>query len=118
MANVEVDPGFVNAPGHDFHLAANSPMVDNGAFLTKASTAGSGTVLTVDDANWFCDGFGIEGLVGDTIQLQGQTATATIVSIDYAARTLTLDRALTWSAGQGVSLAFNGAGPDIGAFER
>ena len=118
VANVEVDPGFVNAPGHDFHLAANSPMVDNGAFLTKASTAGSGTVLTVDDANWFCDGFGIEGLVGDTIQLQGQTATATIVSIDYAARTLTLDRALTWSAGQGVSLAFNGAGPDIGAFER
>jgi hypothetical protein len=40
-----------------------------------------------------------------------------VTRVDYASRTLVLDRALTWTAGQGVALDFNGTAPDIGAVE-
>lgn len=54
---------------------------------------------------------------GDLIQLAGQTGTARIVAIDYAANTLTLDSPLSWAAGTGVGQPYAGAGPDQGAYE-
>ncbi|HEY3245767.1 MAG TPA: right-handed parallel beta-helix repeat-containing protein [Phycisphaerae bacterium] len=128
--NLEVEPQFIDATKRDFHLAAASPVLDAGCFLTRTTSAGSGTQLIVEDAGYFCDGFGIEttgtdlpdangdGLLdGDEIQLQGQTRTARIMKIDYESNTLTLDRPLSWESGQGVSLAYFGAAPDMGAFE-
>jgi hypothetical protein len=73
--------------------------------------------LPVNDARYFRDSYGVAGVSGDHIQLAGQSETAIIVGIDYAANTLTLDRALTWSANQGVSLAYEGSAPDVGAYE-
>ncbi|HEY3246169.1 MAG TPA: hypothetical protein VGM03_22730, partial [Phycisphaerae bacterium] len=91
---------------------------------------GSGTIMVVQDAQNFFDGFGIpiggtnlpdangDGLLdGDVIQLQGQVQTARIVSVNYATNTLTLATPLTWISGQNVSLAYQGAAPDIGAAE-
>jgi hypothetical protein len=92
-------------------------LIDRGAFLTVAIEAGSGTSLRVADAGYFYDGYGISGEVGDVIQLAGQTQTALVVAIDYALNTLTLSQSLTWSANQGVSLAYRGTAPDMGAFE-
>lgn len=116
--NLEVDPGFTAAERRDFHLLADSPLIDRGAFLTSAVAAGSGTTLQVADASWFYDGFAIEGEEGDRIQLDGQAETARIVRIDLAANTLVLDKPLTWTAGQGVALAYSGRAPDIGAYEH
>ena len=79
--------------------------------------AGSGTTLTVADALYFVDGFGIPGETGDTIQLQGDSSRAVITHVDYATNTLTLDSSLTWTDSQGVSLAYEGAAPDVGAYE-
>jgi len=115
--NLQVAPGFNDEASYDFTLKGASPMIDAGIFLAQAAGSGSGTTLAVDDARYFHDGFGIEGVAGDRIQLEGQTDTATVVGIDYDANTLTLDRSLSWSAGQGVSLAYQGAAPDIGAHE-
>jgi len=115
--NIEREPQWVNEAGHDYHLRAGSPMIDAGVFLTTTAAAGSGTQLTVADASYFCDGFGIPGLTGDVIQLEGQTETATITAVNYATNTLTLSRSLTWMAGKGVALAFAGTKPDLGAFE-
>lgn len=42
---------------------------------------------------------------------------ALIVAIDHQDNILTLETELTWSAGQGVSLPYKGAAPDIGAYE-
>ena len=109
-------PGFVNEAGNDFRLASGSRMIDAGAALTATAAAGSGSVLAVQDASYFFDGYGIAGQVGDTIQLLGGGA-AVVVDIDYAGNRLTLDRPLTWSAGQGVALQFWGTAPDMGAFE-
>jgi parallel beta-helix repeat protein len=117
-ANIEVAPGFVDENARDFRLAAGSPLIDAAAFLTTTTSAGSGTVVPVADVSYFFDGYGIAGEVGDHVQLAGQAVRARIVSIDEANRTLQLDQALAWTAGQGVSLAFNGSAPDVGAIER
>ncbi|QYZ67046.1 MAG: cadherin-like domain-containing protein [Gammaproteobacteria bacterium (ex Lamellibrachia satsuma)] len=116
--NIEQDPQFVDEAGRDFTLEPTSPMIDAGRFLTITVGSGSGTTLVVDDAGYFYDGFGIAGEAGDEIQLQGSSETARIVEINYANHTITLDRALSWNASQGVALKYNGAAPDMGAFEH
>jgi hypothetical protein len=116
-AVVTTPPGFVNEAQRDFHLATGSPMIDAAAFLTTTVGAGSGTVMTVADSRYFFDGYGIPGELGDLVQLQGQTQTARVLAVDDTARTLTLDTALTWTNGQGLTLAYNGGAPDQGAFE-
>jgi hypothetical protein len=115
--NKEVVPGFIDTESYNFHLNSSSPMIDAGTFLTKTVGVGSGTSMAVEDATYFCDGFGIEGEKGDVIQLKGDTKTARIIGIDYANNTLTLDQPLSWTVDQGVSLAYNGSAPDIGAYE-
>lgn len=116
-ANLEVEPGFNDAGGYDFTLKHNSLMINAGTFLAHAVSAGSGTALAVDDARYFHDGFGIAGVTGDLIQLEGQTGTAVVAGVDYDANVLTLSRSLSWEAGQGVSLAYAGDAPDLGAYE-
>ncbi len=116
--NLEQDPQFVDEGNHVFTLEPTSPMIDAGRFLTTTVGSGSGTTLVVDDAGYFYDGFGIAGEAGDEIQLQGSNETARIVEINYANHTITLDRALSWNAGQGVALKYNGTAPDMGAFEH
>jgi len=115
--NLEVDPLFTDGPGYDFTLQATSPLIDAGAFLTHTTGAGSGTTLPVMDARYFHDGFGIEGELGDLIQLEGQTETATVTAVDLAAGTLTVDIALTWTADQGVAQVYYGDAPDVGMYE-
>lgn len=117
VGNLEVPPGFVDATGHDYRPATGSPLIDAGAFLTVAVSAGAGTSLPVLDSSYFHDGFGIAGVAGDRVQLAGQTITARVVDVLRASDVLVLDRVLTWSAGQGVALAYTGPAPDIGAFE-
>ncbi len=127
------DPKFVNIIGtpdpmdenqFDFHLQSSSPCINNGGFLTNiTSLSGSGTQFQVADAGYFFDGWGIgsaitgANVVGDTIQLQGQTATATISNVNYTTNTITFTPSLTWTNGQGISLAYEGSAPDIGTYE-
>ena len=111
------DPGFVDEAKPDLHLKSGSRMIDRAGPLTLTRSAGDGTTIAVGDVYWFSDGFTVPGEAGDEIQLIGTTDSARIVRIDYAARTLTLDRALSWQSGQGVALKFSGAAPDFGAAE-
>jgi parallel beta-helix repeat protein len=116
-AIVTASPLFVSESGRDLRLQSGSPQIDAASFLTTAASAGSGTSLRVADASYFYDGFGILGETGDTIQLAGQTQRAVVVAVDYATNVLTLDRSLTWTSGQGVTLAYDGSAPDMGAYE-
>ncbi len=116
-AIVTESPRFVDEARKDLRLAAGSPMIDAGTFVTRAVGAGTGEVVRVEDAGYFYDGFGIPGETGDIIQLEGGSSTARVVRIDYANRTLTLDRSITWAHGQQLHLRYSGAGPDMGAYE-
>ncbi|MCK4788787.1 MAG: right-handed parallel beta-helix repeat-containing protein, partial [Desulfobacteraceae bacterium] len=111
--NLALDPQFMDASNRDFRLESTSPMIDAGTFLTKTTNSGSGTVINVEDARYFMDGWGI--IEGDLIQLQGQTQPVKILKI--SGNTITVDKSLTWSSGTGVSLPYNGKSPDIGAKE-
>jgi hypothetical protein len=111
------DPGFVDESKLNLHLKADSPMIDRAGALTNTKSAGQGNELPVRDVMWFYDGYSIPGEVGDEIQLLGTTDTARIVSINYKASVLVLDRPLSWRGGQGVSLKFAGLAPDYGADE-
>jgi len=115
--NIQADPLFVDETRYDFHLQPGSPAIDAGAFLTRTTRAGNGTLLPVADVSYFFDGFDIEGEQGDLIQLEGQRVRARVIDIDYANNILVLDRALSWEANQGVALAYEGDAPDIGAYE-
>jgi hypothetical protein len=105
-----LDPDVV-----DFHLQPSSPCIDAGDFLTRTTGSGSGNVIPVVDAGYFTDGWGI--VEGDLVQLEGQTGTVRITSVDYAGNLLTVDQALSWTAGQGVTSPYQGACPDMGVYE-
>jgi hypothetical protein len=122
------DPQFVNASTEfsdpmdaavpDVHLQASSPCKDKGTYLTTIiSTVGSGTSFVVADAGYFMDGWGIVGVQGDEIQLFGTSQRARITNVSYETSTITVDRRLSWVQNQGVSLAYEGSAPDVGAYE-
>ena len=123
----EGDPGFADAslPANtadaslpDYRLRADSPCIDKGEFPTRVTSAsGSGTEFTVEDAGFYYDGWGIPGEIGDRIQLEGAARAVRVVKIDYEQGRITVDGMLSWTEGQGVSLAYAGAAPDLGAHE-
>lgn len=108
--NIQKDP-MLDAK---YRPLAGSPCIDAGDHLTNVTSAsGSGTVISVADAGYFSSGFGL--VTGDTIRI-GST-TSTIQSIDYANKKLTLAAAISWNAGDPVSLPYRGTRPDIGLIE-
>ncbi len=114
---LEADPRFVDAANRDYRAQDGSPMIDAGAALTTVTEAnGSGQHLTVEDAGWFYDGFGIPGEAGDLIRI-GES-TARIIGIDYERQVISLDRQVTWRRGDPVYTAYEGNGPDLGVHER
>ena len=120
------DPAFVNASETfgdpmdstlpDLHLLGQSPCIDAGTHLTRiTAVSGSGTSFQVEDAGYFMDGWGI--IEGDFIQLGGQTQRVRITNVDYSSNTITVHQSLSWTNAQGVSLAYEGSAPDLGAYE-
>ena len=117
------DPLFVNASG-DLHLQAGSPAVGAGGPLTTAvGTGASSTSLTVANAGFFSDGYGLTGVQPDWIRI-GASATVQISSVNYSTNVITLASPVSWSSGASVYLYKNsngtvvltGANPDIGAY--
>ncbi len=98
----------------DFNLANGSPAIDKGGALTRVRTTGSGTSLPVDDSRFFHDGFGVT--TGDSIVI-GTRGTAVITAINPSTHVLTLNRSMSWSAGDPVYRPFHGSAPDMGALE-
>jgi hypothetical protein len=122
------NPQFVNAPTTlgdpmnaslpDLRLQSTSPCKDYGTYLTTIVTdSGSGKSFQLQDAGYFMDGWGIDHVQGDMIQLFGTTQTALITSVDYTTNWISVDRPLIWTKGQGVSLPYSGSAPDAGAYE-
>lgn len=108
------NPMFTDTTNLDFRLQAGAMAIDAGRFLTETKSSGTGSIMFVENVAYFSDGLGF--VPGDRIYLDdGQSAN--ITAIDRNLNILVLDVQLTYSAGQGVSLAYCGAAPDMGAIE-
>ena len=118
MANMDVDPGYVDPDNYNHALRPDSPLRDAGRFLTTVEGAGLGTLLPVEDAAFFYDGFGIAGEVGDLIAVGTSDQRARVLEVDHDANTLLLDREVRWTDGDPVSLPWSGDAPDIGLYEH
>jgi hypothetical protein len=104
----------------DLRLKSTSDAINAGVALTTiTSPSGTGNQFTVEDAGYFMDGWAMAslGVQGDEIQLLGTTQRARITSVNYGTNTITINATLNWSQGQGISLAYEGSLPDIGAYE-
>jgi len=110
------DPKFVPDFTRAFacRLREGSPCIDAGRFLTWTVGSGSGTQVRVQDASFFTDGFGMAE--GDIVKV-GDEEPARVVGVDYDMNLITLDRPISWEDGEGVSMAYFGSAPDIGAYE-
>jgi hypothetical protein len=116
--NIEGDPLFTlydpSADRFDLTLQPGSPAIDAGVPLTRTAQAGAGTVIPVQDAGYFHDGY--QGMIApDTIQVGDQRVA--VVTIDYEADLITVDRSITWDQHAPVNLPYHGSAPDMGAYE-
>ncbi len=106
------DPKLVDPDHQNFDLQADSPCKDAGGFLTHTTSSGSGTVIRVADARYFTDGFGVTE--GDKIKV-GNNPIVTVVAVNYSTNQITVDTSISWNANDGVSYAYSGVRPNIGA---
>lgn len=106
-ANVELNKNMVT-------LSSNSTAVDKGGALTTTTGGGSGDTININDAGYFCDGFG--AVDGDFVRVGGNSAVK-VTKVDYVKNVIVVDRKISWNKGDGVSLNYEGNGPDIGAAE-
>jgi len=109
------DPEFIATSTYDFHLQSTSPAINQGAYLTRTLNSETGTIIALEDAGFFTNGYGINE--GDTVQFEGQTQQFKIIDIDYVNNTITLNAIVSCNIGDGVSLKYLEDVPDMGAFE-
>ena len=120
----DLNPGFVDLSGNDpndptlpdLHLQPGSLAIDEGIALTSVTSPdGSSTQFQVENSRYFVDGWGI--IEGDEIRLIGGGEKAWISHVDYSTDTITVDRMISWTQGEGVALVYVGGAPDLGAHE-
>ena len=111
--NTEYQAKLVDPASDNFNLERTSQCIDAAAPLTQTTSSGNGTVVTVVDALFFTDGYGV--IAGDMIRVEDQLAQ--IVSVNYATNELTVGRSLHWGPDAPVFTDYKGIAPDLGAFE-
>lgn len=112
--SIVADPVFASPSTGDFELMTTSPCIDGGAFLTTTQTPGSGVEVEVNDTRFFSNGMGL--VAGDWIRVGAHDSLRVLTVVD-STNTITVDRAISWNAGDGVGYPYMGLAPDMGAFE-
>lgn len=107
---------FVDPVNRDYHLRPGSPAIDAGGPLTKTTSAGNNSrTIPVVKSDFFQDGY--SGLVQpDTVKV-GSNPPVAIAAVDEVNKTITVASAISWNAGDPVTLPYAGTAPDAGALE-
>ena len=71
----------------------------------------------MDESNYFFAGILDLNIIGDIIFV-GDDTDLEVIDVNYVSETITVDRSISWSDGDVVSLSsYQGSAPDIGSFE-
>lgn len=97
----------------DNYGIAGSALIDGGTYLTTVANV-NGTILTVGDAKYFFDGWGMTN--ADNIMVQGIERFVT--DVDYDANTVTVSNPDGIVSGDYVYYVYSGSAPDQGAIEE
>lgn len=96
---------FVDRANYDFTPVEDTWARGNATYLTLASGSGSSsTSLTVDDAKWFCDGWGL--IDADSIDIAGTIRE--ISAVNYGTNVITLAASASWDDNAEIFLVKNG----------
>ena len=107
------DPAFVDASSNVFYLQPGSAARNIGRPITTVTSAsGSGMSFNVADSGSLNDGFGM--VEGDVIRIGGSS---TVRITNISSSTITVDRSISWNAGDGVYWRYQDTIPDAGAYE-
>jgi hypothetical protein len=98
----------------NFSLNSTSPCIDAGDWLTYTNGTGTGTIVTLDNARYFYDGYDLTD--GDIIQV-GTDKNLKIMEVNYNTKQITVNRSFTWADNDHVSFTYSNSAPDIGALE-
>ncbi len=110
-SSIFAEPRFVNQTKNDYRLLDGSPGAGQALPLTvTASNGDRSTALVVQDARYFCDGYGL--IEGDRIIVDGVNAVVT--DVNYSTNTLTLKDPISWGSGARVDYFYEGTAPSIG----
>lgn len=105
------DPLFVDAINNNFTLQAESPCRNAGGFLTTTTSSDTGTVVPVNDAAYFCDGYGLT--TPDSVDI-GSNKNCLLTAVNIAGKTISVSVPITWNSGDAVSYPYSGSSPNIG----
>ncbi|MBT8483952.1 MAG: right-handed parallel beta-helix repeat-containing protein [Phycisphaerae bacterium] len=130
--NNESADGFLDGDRDNYYPAWDSPQRDAGVHLAWTESC-SGSVITLEDdedlgrvgdAVAFAGPIvtpstegSVELIPGDAIRIVGDPTIYEVTEVDHANDELTVDQAVSCAAGRGVSLAWQGAAPDVGFHE-
>ncbi len=94
-----------------YTLTSASPGKGQGTHLASVTVSGTGTRITLDDALYFSDGFGM--IDGDALII-GNDLIKVIKLVDDTR--IDVNRSITVQSGDKVYLALSGSSPDIGVY--
>ena len=119
----------VGSAANNYHLLSGSPAIAVGNYLTTANGAGTGsTALTVNDAAYFQDSYGLSSsyytVSPDCISVTTVGNHVCVTAVNYSTNTLTLVSPISWSNGDHIWLyskldgvqVLTGSAPDMGAY--
>jgi hypothetical protein len=123
--NVQANPLFNNYAANDFTLAAGSPALNSGTYLTTVASgdSGSGTSLVVTDASFFQGGSPLTGVQSDCVSVTTTTNHVCVTAVNYSTNTLTLATGITRTVGDSIwlysdssgTVVLPSAGPNMGS---
>lgn len=116
--NFDADPMFVDISVDNFRLRPESQAIDKAEPLTRVrENAKNLYYISVDDARYFYDGYGIPWEKGDVVYIGAEKKSARILRVDVEHNMLKLDKRIDCSKGDIVCLKYAGEAPDLGAYE-
>ena len=122
-ANALREPGFADPEAFDYRLASGDEAIDAGIAQTQTASAGSGTIVPVEDMRVFDPGHDFHAgpadeKPGDLVYIGDVDEPVRVVALEsFSPEKIEISRSITWEEGDPIYLARTGVDPDLGVHQ-